>query len=122
MSPIDEFFQSIENDNTREIILVLNDLFTTHYDLEPKWRWSLPFYYGNTFILYLSVNKNDSVELSFVRGRELSDGNGLLLSKKRKQVTSTPIHSLAMIENPVLHAVIEEAIDLDQNVPFRVMR
>ena len=66
--------------------------------------------------------KNQGVELVFVRANELSNEQGLLDSKGRKQVAGIEITDLKDIELEGLREVFNEALILDEMVPYASKR
>ena len=62
--------------------------------------------------------KNDGVELAFPRGYELSNEQGILMSKDRKMVLGIEFYSVEEIPTDTLLEIIQEAIILDETVPY----
>jgi hypothetical protein len=56
-----------------EVMLHLHALLTETFDLEPKMRYGLPFYYRKSWICYLNPAKDGTVEFAITRGNELSN-------------------------------------------------
>jgi hypothetical protein len=67
------------------------------------------------------TNKN-SIEFAFVRGNELSNSQHLLDSKGRKQVWSIELTKVSEIPIKELAEIIQEAILLDETVPYASKR
>lgn len=99
----------------------LDDWFTVDLGLERKIKYQLPFYYRNSWICYLKPHAN-SVELAFTRGNELSNDQGLLESKGRKQVMSLEFTSLDDLAELPYRQIVHEAILLDEQVPYAPKR
>jgi hypothetical protein len=93
-------------------------LFVEEFHLTPKMTYKLPFYYRKSWVCYLFPTKKGAVELAFTRGNELSNNQGLLKIKGRKQVSSVDFYSLKDIPEDSLHEVLHEAILLDETVPY----
>lgn len=106
----------------RELLLHLHYLLAEELKLEAKIRYKIPFYYNHSWICYLNADKAGGVELAFTRGNELSNEQGLLDPKGRKQVMSILITQTEQINDPVLHEVLHEAILLDETVPYASKR
>ena len=102
----------------QEIMLYFHDLFVNRLNLSAKLRYKLPFYYGKSWICYLNPTKTGGVELAFTRGNELSNSQGLLDHKGRKQVSSIELQQVKDINQEALLEVIHEAILLDETVPY----
>lgn len=67
----------------------------------------------------MNPGKNGSVELAFTRGNELSNGQGLLEDKGRKQVKSIAFTTRSEIPEQMMREVIHEAIILDETVKYK---
>jgi len=106
----------------RDILQELHQLLTEDLNLEAKLRYKIPFYYNRSWICYLNAQKEGGVELAFTRGNELSNDQGLLDDKGRKQVMSIQIDELKQIHDPMLLEVWQEAILLDETVPYASKR
>lgn len=91
-------------------------------NLRDKISFKIPFFYGKTWICYTNILKKGGVELAFVRGNELSNAQGVLDFKKRKQVGGITYHSSNEIDYEILAEILNEAIDLDTHVPYRVKK
>ncbi len=121
MSKEYDFIYQFEGEQ-RNVLLYFHRLFTQDFNLEAKIRFKIPFYYGISWICYLNPTKNGKIELAFVRGNELSNDHGLLLSKGRKQVYGIEFGHTAEIPISDMHEVIQEAILLDETVPYKSKR
>ena len=62
--------------------------------------------------------KNNSIEFAFLRGNELSNSQGILDSKGRKQVFSVELTALSKIPIKELKEIIQEAILLDETISY----
>ncbi|MEO1515721.1 MAG: DUF1801 domain-containing protein [Bacteroidota bacterium] len=102
----------------REILHYLHELLEGQLDLTPKIRYKIPFYYRKTWICYLNPIKNDGIELAFLRGYQLSNDQGLLSAKGRKQVMGLEIYELEGLPLDSLLEVLQEAILLDEEIPY----
>ena len=117
MGEVEDFIYQYEGDQ-RKIMFFFHYLFVNDLGLESKIRYKIPFYYGRTWICYLNPDKSGAVELSFIRGNELSNAQGLLLSKDRKQVRSLSFDSMKNIKEDAVMEVIHEALLLDETTPY----
>lgn len=106
----------------RELVLSLHRMLTSEWGLNARIRYKIPFYDGKTWICYLSPVRGGRVELAFARGNELSNAQGILESKGRKQVYGLEFGSLAEVPMQALREVIQEAILLDQSQPYASKR
>jgi hypothetical protein len=106
----------------REVLHYLHELLTREYDLTDKIRYRIPFYDGASWICYCNPTGEGMVELAFVRGNELSNEQGLLIGGGRKQVLGVEFATTDDIPHEMLREVIQEAILLDQSVPYSPKR
>lgn len=121
MSEVEAFIFQYEGEQ-RAIMIHLNGWLTEELNLIPKIRFKVPFYYQKSWICYLNPTKNGSVEFAFTRGNELSNEQGLLESKGRKQVYSITFSSLETIPHSAIHEIVHEAILLDETVKYAVKK
>ena len=121
MSEAEDFIYTYEG-NQREIMLYLHNQLTTELNLIDKIRFDIPFYYGKSWICYLNPSKDGKIEFAFVRGNELSNEQGLLSNKGRKQVYSITFEKMKDIPQNALDEVIQEAILLDESKPYESKR
>lgn len=121
MKTFEDFIYNLD-DNQREISLYLHKLLTEEFALISKIKYSIPFYYKKSWICYLNPTKNGNIEFAFPRGNELSNSNGILESKGRKQVYSLEIGKLSDIDESLLKETIMEAIFLDDTAPYKSKR
>jgi hypothetical protein len=117
MSEIDEYIYGHEG-SARKIMLYLHDLMCSYPNIRAKISYKVPFYYGKSWICYLNPLKNGAVEMAFPRGYELSNVQGLLDSKGRKMVKGIEFRALKEIPEDSLREIINEAIILDDTVPY----
>ncbi|MEN0049842.1 MAG: DUF1801 domain-containing protein [Bacteroidota bacterium] len=121
MSEAEDFIYEYEGQQ-REILLYLHQLLTMDLGLESKIRYRIPFYYGRSWICYTNPVKKEGIELVFLRGNELSNEQGLLESKGRKQVLGVTFRKLTDIPEETLFEVLQEAILLDETVAYASKR
>jgi filamentous hemagglutinin family protein len=121
MSKVWEFIQQFEG-RQREVMVYFHHLLTMELNLEEKIRFGIPFYFGRSWICYLNPIKNQKVELAFVRGNELSNIQGLLDNKGRKQVCSIEFEKVSDIPESIIHEIIQEAILLDETTAYESKR
>lgn len=121
MDDVEDYIYSKEG-SQREVLLFLDDLLTVTYGLESKIRYKVPFYYGKSWICYLNPIKDDKIELAFLRGNELANSLKILNFKDRKQVAGIEFESMDSIDIITMKLVMEEAIFLDETVPYQSKR
>ncbi len=101
----------------RNILLYFHHLLKDLPKINSKISYNIPFYYGNKWICYLNPDNKGGVELAFTRGNELSNTQGLLESKSRKQVSSITFYEIEDIPIQEINEIIQEAILLDETTP-----
>ena len=106
----------------QEMIDYLHQLITSYPEVTAKIRYKIPFYYRRSWICYLNPTKDGGVELAFTRGNELSNEQGLLDARGRKQVSGVVFYQLKDIPEAVLYEVLQEAFLLDEEAPYSVRR
>lgn len=106
----------------REVIEFLHDWLVSDWGLDPRLRYGIPFYYGRSWICYLNPGKDDSVEFVFLRANELVSAQGVLDGRGRQQVAGIRIRTVMEIPLNPLSEILREAMDLDQNRPYRAKR
>ncbi|MEZ4887739.1 MAG: DUF1801 domain-containing protein [Chitinophagales bacterium] len=106
----------------REILLFIHQLMLSYPAMIVKIRYQIPFYYRKSWICYLNPIKNKAVDFCFVRGNELSNEQGILEAKDRKQVRSLTFSSVDEIPVEALQQIIQEAILLDDTVKYTSKR
>jgi len=120
MGEVEDFIYQQE-DSQREVMLYLHQLFLD-MNLVAKIRYRVPFYYGKSWVCYLNPLKKEGIELAFIRGNELSNEQGILDPKDRKQVAGIELYSIDDIPHDALHEVLQEAILLDETIPYRLKK
>jgi len=105
-----------------DALLQLHEFFL-EMGLEPKTKFKLPFYYGNTWICYLNIPKSKKkgkpyLELCFVRGVELESAHQLLDFSSRAMIAGLKIYEGQALNWNTIRTVTEEAIDLDRTTPY----
>ncbi len=111
-----------QSPNRQAILQHLHHLLAEELNLLPKIRYRVPFYYQNSWICYLNPVKGDAIELVFLRGQELSNSQGILDKKKRKQVSGITISDVESIPLEAIYEILQEALVLDETVPYSVKR
>ena len=121
MPEVESFIYYCEG-KQKALMLYLHNLLSSGFNLVAKIRYGIPFYYRKSWICYLNPNKKGMVELAFTRGNELSNVQGLLCSKGRKQVFSVTFDDVAAVPDEVIYEIIQEAILLDEAIPYASKR
>lgn len=121
MNNLDTFLYRLSK-NQKNIVNYFNDHFVYDLHLTFKIRYKIPFFFNRSWICYLNPVKPDGIELAFTRGNELSNIQGILDSKGRKQISGIVINSLDRINIQEIREIIQEAILLDETTPYSAKR
>lgn len=115
-----DYIYQLEGDQ-QEIMLHLHEILTSYPGVSGKIRYKIPFYYRKSWICYLNPAKN-GVELVFTRASELSNEQGVLDFKDRKQVAGITFAVAGDINENILHEIFQEALLLDEEVNYASKR
>ena len=118
MQTVEDYIYGFEGDQ-QEVLLYFHDVLTSFPAVTTKIRYKIPFYYQNTWVCYLNPVKPDKIAICFLRGYEMSNEQGLLESKGRKQVLSAEFASVDEIPKKLMNEIINEALFLDETVPYK---
>jgi hypothetical protein len=118
MNEVEEFIYSYEGE-IQEVMKYLHNLMMDQPGISCKLSYKIPFYYRNSWICYIYPQKKGGIEFAFTRGDELSNEQGILDARGRKQVAGILFHSMDDIPMESLLEVIQEAILLDESVPYK---
>ena len=121
MTEAEDFIYQFEG-HQREVMLYFHRLLTAELDLTDKIRFKIPFYYRKSWICYLNPTKDSALEIAFIRGNELSNYQGILESRGRKQVFGVQFKKINEIPVQEMNEIIQEAILLDESVPYQSKR
>ncbi|MEM6343807.1 MAG: DUF1801 domain-containing protein [Bacteroidota bacterium] len=116
-----DFIESQEKER-RDLMRYLHHLFSEEMGLVSKIRYRVPFYYNRSWICYLNPIKTGGIELVFLRGNELSNVQGILDHRGRKQVSGIMLEKLADIPQEAIREIMHEAIILDETVKYASKR
>lgn len=106
----------------RALLQYLHRLLCEQPGLSAKIRYKIPFYYRKSWVCYLNPVKNKGIELAFLRGNELSNEQGLLGFRGRKQVSGIIFYQLHEIPEEAVREIVQEALLLDEEVPYAAKR
>lgn len=122
MKTIENFILGLDGQE-KAIVSFFHHKLTSEYDLIGKISYNVPFYCRKSWICYLNpLKKTGGVELAFTRGNELSNEQGLLDFKGRKQIAGIDLHDLSDIPEQQIHEILNESILLDDLVKYKVER
>ena len=118
MNEGEDFIYGYEGE-TLEVMKYLHDLMMDQPGISCKISFKIPFYYRNSWICYIYPQKKGGIEFVFTRGKELSNEQGILEARGRKEVAGIQLKTLDDIPQESLFEVIQEAILLDESVPYK---
>jgi hypothetical protein len=121
MTDIENLIYQFEGQQ-RTVMLHFHKLLTNEYNLTSKITFKCPCYYGKSWICYLKPTKRNSIELTFFRGNELSNDQGILKNNGRKQLLSIEIDKIDNIPEIALKEILHEALLLDNSIPYESKR
>lgn len=122
MTPVEAFIADQEAP-LQELMGYLHLLLLSYPDMTAKISYKIPFYCRKSWVCYLNPLKGGkAVELAFTRANELSNEQGLLNFKGRKQVGGITLESIKDIPEEALHELIQEALLLDEQLPYAAKR
>ena len=98
----------------QQIFRLLHDWLITYPEVTAKIRYRIPFYFRNTWVCYLNPKGLEAVELVFIRGKELSNEQGLLEDHGRKMVSGYFCTDPSSIPFDLLEEILMEAFYLDE--------
>ena len=98
----------------KAILEYLDAIITENPRVISKIRYKVPFYYLKSWICYLIPRKDGSVDLSFIRGNELSNEDGLWQARDRKQVKSLSFFDINEIPVDAVNRILHETFLLDE--------
>ncbi|MFN1834869.1 DUF1801 domain-containing protein [Balneola sp. MJW-20] len=113
MNKVEDFIYCHEGDQ-REIMLYFHHFLMNFPTVTCSIKHGIPFYDQNKWVCYLNPVKSGAVALSFIYGNKLSNEQGLLESKGRKQVMSAEFKRLEEIPRDAVRQIINEALMLDE--------
>lgn len=107
---------------TRKIMRYLHEFFMGIPEVTCEIRYKIPFYYRISWICYLNPQKKGGVEWVLIRGNELSNAQGILEARDRKQVMGIIFHHVSEIEEDLIREIFMEALILDELTPYENKR
>jgi hypothetical protein len=122
MCPVEAFIAEQE-EPLQELLDYLHSWLASHPEVRAKISYNIPFYYRKSWLCYLNpLRGSKAVELAFTRANELSNEQGLLDFRGRKQVGGIVLASLRDIPEAALQELFQEALLLDEQVPYAAKR
>lgn len=110
---MEEFLDRLDERQTT-LFHALDHFFQKEFGLGRKMRYRIPFYDQKSWVCYLNPVKESGVELVYLKGRELSNAQGLLDGRNRKMVAGVLLYELEAIPWTALEEITYEALMLDE--------
>lgn len=104
-------------EHIQKLLYYLYDYFLSYPNIISRYKYRIPFYYQKTWVCYTNVKKAGTVELVFVKGRELSE-YPTLMANGRKMARGITYSTIESIDHTILDPLWLEALTLDLNVPY----
>ena len=114
VNEVEEYLLRLE-ERERDIMIFLHDLFTDRYQLDPKIKYGIPFYFGNKWVCYLNPLKTGGVDLTFLRGVKMQGFDDVLEQRGRKMVKSLPIFDLESLDIKLIEELLSMALEIDKS-------
>ncbi len=118
---VQDFIFQLEGEQ-QKVFQYLHDLMLEFPEVTCKIRFKIPFYYCKSWICYLNPQKKENTEFAFLRGNELSNDQGILDPRGRKQVAGILCPNVKEIPREAIKATIIEALILDESIPYAPKR
>jgi hypothetical protein len=112
LNTIVDFISELDGQQ-KVLVSYLHQRLTDYHGLTQDIRHEIPMYYRKTWVCYLNPIKNDGIELAFSKGHQLSNDQGILVSKKRKFVSGIDLYDIAEIPEKSVDEIVQEALILD---------
>lgn len=113
MKSVSNYILGLEGQQ-KAIVSYLHERLTNYHDLSSKISYSIPMYRRKSWLCYINPLKTGGVDFVFTRGKSLSNEQGLLDSKGRKQVAGMIIHNVSEIHERAIDEMVQEAILVDE--------
>ncbi|MAY83604.1 MAG: hypothetical protein CMP59_05660 [Flavobacteriales bacterium] len=114
MNEVEEYILR-QSEGQREVMLYLHELFVREYNLSPKIKYGIPFYFGNKWVCYLNPRKIGDIDLTFLRGSKIKGFDGVLETRDRKMVKSLVLDVNESIDEDLIHQLMALAMELDNS-------
>ena len=118
MNEADLYIEAYDGPEGR-IMRTLSEWILSYPQISAKLRYSIPFFYRKSWICYLNPKRGKGVELVFLRAIEFGNSTGILDFRGRKMVAGIWIGDPEQIPFEELDLVLQEALDLDERVPYK---
>jgi hypothetical protein len=121
MTEVETFLSELDGIQA-ETALYLHQQIMSYPGVLCKLRYKIPFYDRKHWVCYINPLNNNKLELVFLRGSELIDFDGTLQPRGRKMVKGIIFDGFQTISFDLLHAIIQEALNLDEKVKYTLRK
>lgn len=95
------------------VIRIRSIIKSTIPDIEEKLSYGVPFFYHHGPLCYINVRKK-CIDLGFTKGYALSNKQGVLESKNRKQVPTISFYNESEIDELTIKEILFKAATLNE--------
>lgn len=117
-----DYIEELPDTPQSELMKYLHHFLSSYQELNVKVMFTTPFYTRNKWMIYLSKQKDGSIEVCFVQAIQFKKYQELLDFKKRKQVGGITYSSIQDISEDVLDLLISEALVTDERIKSPVRK
>jgi phosphosulfolactate synthase (CoM biosynthesis protein A) len=100
----------------RLIMERLHELITVNPEITGKIRYRIPFYDRKKWVCYMNPIKKNGIELVFIHGHLLSNEQGLLQARGRRQVRGISLYHLEDVPKEAILEILQEAFLVDEEL------
>ncbi len=111
-----DYIEELPNNPQSELMKYLHHFLSSYSELNVKVIFTTPFYTRNKWVIYLSKQKDGSIEVCFVQAIQFKKHQELLDFKKRKQVGGITYWKPKDINEETLDILISEALATDDRL------
>lgn len=113
MQEVDDYLAAQPEPLARIMSRIRSMILSQGPGIEEKFSFKIPFYYYSGWMVYLTTYKG-GVDMSFVRGFELSDAHGRLEVRNRTLIKSIHIRPDEKFPEDVIRETLMEAMILNE--------
>ena len=121
MDEVESYIYKFDNEQG-QVLLYLHNVLTIDFQLKPKIRYKIPFYFGRSWVCYLNPRPNGAIELAFLRGKELATSCAFLTNKGRKMVYGVEFKRITDIPRKTIFETLQLALFLDEQAPYSIQK
>ena len=110
-----EYIDNQAHKPTRELMFYLHELILSFPGIRATFKYGIPFYERHKSVCYISPLKKGGVELVFTRGYALSNQQGILDFRGRKQVAGILLFSISDVPEAAILEILQDALIVDDN-------